>query len=213
MLNSQSAITAARHYGTSGQAAHVDRRDGSSEQFTSTTAISEAEPTLSRTASTWQSVFWCFCEGFALYGASVHGLALTAVTAASPDPEPRRSEEIPARERRKSISLVSSSMRARLTVVEREDVIDRTAFERRQPSIRSSRDFAVHQVDRHRFVHPGWLSMIWRPIARWSAKRRREREIRKTVVTLAECDDRTLLDMGVPHRSQIEQMVRNGRNC
>ena len=213
MLNSQSAITAARHYGTSGQAARVDRRDGSSEQFTSTTAISEAEPTVAQTVSTWQSVFWCFCEGFALYGASVHGLALTAVTATRPDPDARQSEESPARERRKSISLVSSSMRARLTVVEREDAVDRTAFEGPRPSKRNSREFAVHEADRHRFVHPGWLSIIWRTIARWSAKRRREREIRKTVVTLAECDDRTLLDMGVPHRSQIEQMVRNGRNC
>ena len=69
------------------------------------------------------------------------------------------------------------------------------------------------KVDRYRFVHPGWLSMIWRAIASGWAERRREREIKRAVAALADYDDRMLLDMGFSHRSQIEQIVRNGRDC
>ena len=41
----------------------------------------------------------------------------------------------------------------------------------------------------------------------------RERKIKTTVAALTELDDRTLLDMGVPHRSQIEQVVRYCLDC
>ena len=40
-----------------------------------------------------------------------------------------------------------------------------------------------------------------------------EREIKKAVTALREFDDRTLRDMGIPHRSQIEQVVRYCRDC
>jgi hypothetical protein len=53
--------------------------------------------------------------------------------------------------------------------------------------------------------------MTWRAIASRWAKRRRERKIKEAVAALAEYDDRMLRDMGFPHRSQIEQIVRNGR--
>jgi uncharacterized protein YjiS (DUF1127 family) len=59
---------------------------------------------------------------------------------------------------------------------------------------------------------PGWLSAIWRGIASRRAKWRREREIRKAVAALATHDDRLLRDMGFPHRSQIEQVLRHGRD-
>jgi uncharacterized protein YjiS (DUF1127 family) len=42
---------------------------------------------------------------------------------------------------------------------------------------------------------------------------RREREIKKAVAALAKLDDRTLRDIGIPHRSQIEQLVRYCRDC
>ena len=54
--------------------------------------------------------------------------------------------------------------------------------------------------------------MIWRAIARRWAKWRREREIKKAVTALAEYDDRTLRDVGIPDRSQIEQIVRYDRD-
>ena len=46
------------------------------------------------------------------------------------------------------------------------------------------------KADRYRFVHPGWLSMIWRAVASGWAKRRREREIKRAVAALADYDDR-----------------------
>jgi uncharacterized protein YjiS (DUF1127 family) len=46
------------------------------------------------------------------------------------------------------------------------------------------------------------------------AKRgRREREIKKAVAALARLDDRALRDIGIPERSQIEQVVRYCRDC
>jgi uncharacterized protein YjiS (DUF1127 family) len=54
--------------------------------------------------------------------------------------------------------------------------------------------------------------MIWRAIASRWAKWRREREIKRAVTILAEFDDRTLRDMGIPHQSLIEQIVRYGRD-
>jgi uncharacterized protein YjiS (DUF1127 family) len=54
--------------------------------------------------------------------------------------------------------------------------------------------------------------MIWRAIADWWTEWRREREIRQAVAELAEYDDRVLRDMGFPHRSDIERIVRNGRD-
>jgi uncharacterized protein YjiS (DUF1127 family) len=42
---------------------------------------------------------------------------------------------------------------------------------------------------------------------------RLEREIKKAVAALAKLDDRTLRDLGIPERSQIEQVVRYCRDC
>ena len=221
MLNSQSA--AVRRYSAPGQASRVaprDRCDNSPEQLTPTTESSEAEPkslpaTRPATAEAdaiWPSAFWSFLEGFALYGASLHGLATTAVTTITSEVGARRPQEFPRRERRKSISLVSSSSCADITVLEREDVIDRTAFGTRMPSTTDGFVYSARQVDRYRLVHPGWLAMIWRATASRWAKWRREREVKEAVAALAQYDERTLRDMGIPHRSQIEQIVRNGRD-
>jgi uncharacterized protein YjiS (DUF1127 family) len=52
-----------------------------------------------------------------------------------------------------------------------------------------------------RFVAGAWTN--WR----------REREIKRAVSALAEFDDRTLRDMGISSRSQIEHVVRYCRDC
>lgn len=44
-------------------------------------------------------------------------------------------------------------------------------------------------------------------------RRRREREIKNAVAALAQLDDRTLLDLGIPRRSGVEQAVRYCRDC
>jgi uncharacterized protein YjiS (DUF1127 family) len=215
MLNSQSAIAAVRRYSTPGRDSHVasrGRRDISPEQLTPTTDISEAKPAMAEVESAWMSVFWFFFEGFALYGASLHGLAATAVTAIGNEVGTRRPQELPWRERRKSISLVSSSTRAEIALVVREDAIDQTALGKSMLSKGDCCESPAREVDRCRHVHPSKSSMIWGAIAgRW-ARRRREREIKEAVAALAEYDDRMLLDIGVSDRSQIEHIGREGRD-
>ena len=217
MLNSQSAIAAVRRHSSPEQASHAaprGRRDIPAERLTPAAEISKAEanllpetrPAMAQPDAIWPSVYWFFLEGFALYGASVHGLATRAVTAITSEVGARRPPESSWRERRKSISLASSAARAEMAVLESEDAVDRMAFGS------STSDAAAREVDRYRFVHPGWLNATWRAIASRWANWRREREINKIIAAVAEYDDRMLRDMGFSHRSQIEQIVRNGRD-
>jgi uncharacterized protein YjiS (DUF1127 family) len=53
---------------------------------------------------------------------------------------------------------------------------------------------------------------VWAAVANRWARWRRERQVKRAVATLAEFDDRTLRDIGIPHRSQIEHAARCGRN-
>jgi len=218
MLNSQSAIAALRRHSSPEQASRLAPRDGrAAERLTPTAEISKVEanllpetrPAMVQPDAIGPSVYWLFLEGFALYGASVHGLATSAVTAITSEVVARRPPESFWRERRKSISLVSSAARAEMAVLENEDAVDRMAFGSGMPS---TRDVAAREFDRYRFIHPGWLNRTWRAIASRWANWRREHEINKAVAALAEYDDRMLRDMGFPHRSQIEQIERNGRD-
>ncbi len=199
MLNSQSAIASVRRQSSPEQVLRVapsDRRDIPAERLTPATEISKAESGLPpETRPTMALVYWFFLEGFALYGASVHGLA---------------TPELSWRKRRKSNSPASSPARAERAVLESEGAVDRRAFGSGTPS---TRDVAAGEFDQYRSVHPGGLSMIWRAIASGRAKRRREREIERAVDALADYEVRLLRAMGFSYRSQIEQTVRNGRDC
>jgi uncharacterized protein YjiS (DUF1127 family) len=159
----------------------------------------------------WRSVLWFFLEGFVLYGASVHWVATTAVTAIASEVDARQRQKFARSQRQKYISLVPPAAGHR-TVLEREDAVDRTASGTRMPSTGDGFAPPVREVDRYRFVFPGWLAVTWRATANRWAIWRREREIKVAVAALSEHDDRTLRDMGIPFRSQIEQIVRQGRN-
>ena len=213
MLESRSAIAAVRRHSMPETALRVaarDRRDIAPELTPADR--SETGPAMAQAGASRQSLFWLFLEGFAVYGASFHGFATTAVAIGS-EVGARLPLEATQRQRRQSISLVPSSAHAEMTALEREDAVDRTAFGERIPSRRDGYHALVGVLDRYRSVHPGWLSVIWRGIASRRAKWRREREIREAVAALTEYDDRLLRDMGFPHRSQIEQTLRNGRDC
>ena len=58
-----------------------------------------------------------------------------------------------------------------------------------------------------------WHTSSWEAVVTLWSHWRREREIEQAVAALAEFDDRTLRDIGIPHRSQIERTVRYGRDC
>ena len=174
---------------------------------TATKSLVATRPATGQADAIWQSVLWFFLEGFALY--SLHWVATTPVTVIASEDDVRQRQK-PARSERQKSSLVSA--RAETTILEHQDAIDRTAFGTREPSTRDGFTPPAREVDRYRFVQPGWLAMIWRAIARRWAKSRREREIKKAATALAEYDDRTLRDVGIPDRSQIEQIVRYDRD-
>jgi hypothetical protein len=45
------------------------------------------------------------------------------------------------------------------------------------------------------------------------SSRELEHDVEKAVAALAELDDRTLQDLGIPHRSHIERTVRYCHDC
>jgi uncharacterized protein YjiS (DUF1127 family) len=80
--------------------------------------------------------------------------------------------------------------------------------------LRDNRGIALEKrLSIERSSGPNWLTMAWNAIANRLRNWHREREIRKAAATLAELDDRTLRDIGIPHRSEIEQVVRYCRDC
>jgi uncharacterized protein YjiS (DUF1127 family) len=61
--------------------------------------------------------------------------------------------------------------------------------------------------------HRNLLALIYDTAAALWAHWRREREIKRAVVALAQFDDRTLRDMGIASRSEIEHVVRYCHDC
>ncbi|MGY4368682.1 uncharacterized protein YjiS (DUF1127 family) [Bradyrhizobium sp. LB1.3] len=221
--SSQSANAILSRYGVPEHPPRIGARDGhgflpeGSKQIpesseTAVKSLPATRPAMGRAGTIRQSVLWFFLEGFALYGASLHWVATTAVAAIASEVDAWQRQKPARSERQKSISLVSPAANAGTTILEREDAIDRTALGTRLPSTGDGFASPAREVDGHRFVHPGWLVTIWRAIVSRRAKWHREREIKKAVAALAEFDDRTLRDAGIPHQSQIEQIVRYGRD-
>jgi hypothetical protein len=156
----------------------------------------------------WSPILAFFMEGFALYGASYH--AYPHAPAASPvetsatrirAPEP---EEISWRARRRAMAIVASAMDS--GVVEFEDGINRAG-----PGSEAASGDILFETDRsHRW---NWLIRPWHAIASRSARRRREREMKKAVAALVEPDRRAWRNFGIPNRSGIEQVTRYRRDC
>jgi uncharacterized protein YjiS (DUF1127 family) len=168
--------------------------------------LPEAMAPMTVASATWPRLVWFLIEGFALYGASLHGIATLPVTVSDGEasaPQPRDSYW---RERRKSISLVSSSASTGMTQREYGPVDQIGVVSRTYSSTGGYGTLAVNRSSRR-----GWLIRIWRAIARRRTKWCREREIKQVVAALEEFDDRTLRDVGIRGRGEIEQAVRRGR--
>jgi len=59
----------------------------------------------------------------------------------------------------------------------------------------------------------GWMAGLGEQVVGLWTHWRQEQEIRRAVRALAEFDDRTLLDIGIRGRADIERMVRYCRDC
>jgi uncharacterized protein YjiS (DUF1127 family) len=158
----------------------------------------------------WSAVFADLMEGCVLYGASMHPNAFFPIELFRADRNISQSGDISPPRGFGAVVPYSASPREALAQLEHD--MNRNASGETELS---SVDAGVVESDRVTS-----LSVVRRG-ARWSLNLiaclwtywRREREIKRAVYALENFDDRTLRDMGIQHRSQIEQTVRYGRDC
>jgi uncharacterized protein YjiS (DUF1127 family) len=169
----------------------------------------------SQNTSSWSPVFTFFMESFAVYGASYGALLHAAATSPEESCPAEASAQQPmessSRERRRLIAIVSS--KPEVTGSEPENDIHRNG--RGSPSENADLAglYGSPSFDTDRSNQSNWLTKPWIAIAsRWEHWRR-EREINRAVAGLAKLDDQTLRGIGIPHRSQIKQVVRYCRDC
>lgn len=140
--------------------------------------------------SLWWSVLASFTEGFGAYGAALYPCAdfpVQAILVASRDSlQHPRSREPAASRPEPGGDLLSADIRLG-----------------GGGSARGAR------LPWHRNL----LASIYGTAAALRARWRREREIKRAVVALAQFDERTLRDMGIASRSEIEQVVRYCHDC
>jgi uncharacterized protein YjiS (DUF1127 family) len=162
-------------------------------------------------AGPWSSVFAPFGRAFALHGTSycnlLHAIATSPVESCSVQTE---KERLAVRERRRSLAVISPSASPKLTEVELGQEAIRSEA-RSEATALAEFDGSPPFADRPNLRH--WLTSPCSTVAsRWTHWRR-ERQIKKAVVALLALDDRTLRDIGIPHRSEIEQVVRYCFDC
>ncbi|MBW7975111.1 DUF1127 domain-containing protein [Bradyrhizobium sp. BR 10289] len=151
----------------------------------------DAEPERSADSFWWELLFGMM-EGFALYGAALHPTAampVHAILAATRD----RQGQLDVSELPEPVQdNAGAKAGCNGNVVE----LDRLQLREAQPARRWN-----------------WLRAVGETVAALSAQLRREREIGRAVAALQELDDRTLRDLGIACRSEIEWTVRYCRDC
>ncbi|MBR0784874.1 DUF1127 domain-containing protein [Bradyrhizobium iriomotense] len=157
----------------------------------------DAQPVLQaaapdREVSLIRSVAFAFMEGFALYGAALHpsaAMPVHAILAARRDWQPYPEAGEPEKPVQNGDGRGTCSTG---NVVKFDRALPREA----QPERRWS-----------------WLRSAGEMLTVLLSHVRREREVRRAVAALTELDDRTLRDLGIRGRSEIERMVRYCRDC
>jgi uncharacterized protein YjiS (DUF1127 family) len=142
-----------------------------------------AEP--ERKVSTFWWVVFAWMEGFALYGAALHP------TAAMP------------------VHAILAARRA-LEPQPEEPLPDSASAESNGNVVKLDRIQPIEAKPERRWK---WLRSAREKLAAWPAQLRREREIRRGIAALMELDDRTLRDLGIRGRAEIERTVRYCHDC
>jgi uncharacterized protein YjiS (DUF1127 family) len=154
-------------------------------------------------ASSWSVVFAYLMEGFVLYGAAIHPNGFPVELPRMKDIVPRRADELSPSRERLAVSPNSAGPTAAHIEQTRGDAGETSADVGLFEFGAATSAGAVRRMARRL---QALIAGLW---ANW----RREREMKKAVRVLAEFDDRTLRDMGIRQRSQIERTVRHGRDC
>lgn len=142
-----------------------------------------------------------FAEGFTLF-AMAHVSMMPFDESCPSEATAEQLEEVSARERPKFLTIVSSTQ-PEVTKSELGSGTGRT-----RPRFKAlSPDASLAEGSNAR----NWLARSCSVIVNRWRHWRREREIKKAVAALVEFDDRTLRDIGIPDRSQIEDAVRYGK--
>ena len=203
MLNSPGSLNGvARPYSVPSRELRIALRDNSSpthENLARAPRLDLADvksppvimPTMTRAdrqkTAPWSPLFTSFIEGFALYGASYGGALLNAIATSSVESFPTEA---------------STPQPEEISPCERRKFISLVS-----PAASPGTTAPARETSRN------WRTKHWSAIAgRW-ADWRRQREIKKAVAALTKLDDGTLRGLGIPHRSQIEQVVRYCRDC
>jgi len=140
-------------------------------------------------SSIWWDVFAFFMDGFALYGAALHPTAAVPVHEMLSEKKWRPHEN--DRERATAPPHgTSDGSNGNFVTLDRIRRLDAQAGQRWT-----------------------WLHSLLETLTVLSSHLRREREIKQAVAALMELDDRTLRDLGMCDRSDIERMVRYCRDC
>jgi uncharacterized protein YjiS (DUF1127 family) len=157
------------------------------------------------------SMFASFVRAFALHGASycnlLHAIATSPVESCSVQTE---AERLAVRERRTPLAVSSTSTSPKLTEIGLEQKANRSQARSEAAALAEfggSPSFANRPNPRH------WLTSPCSTVASRWVQWRRERQIKKAAAALLALDDRTLRDIGIPHRSEIERVVRYCFDC
>lgn len=162
------------------------------------------------------SVIGVLLEGFAMYGASVYPTAYFPVAPHSDQEKYLKPRDISPRKRREPISPVSPKARHGKVPPELERHSDQASYTGSEVAFANDSLGELNDVE---LPHIGranrwsWLTLAWEVVVTLWTYVRREREIRRAVAALAKFDDRTLRDIGIPHRSRIEQVIRYCHDC
>ena len=158
-------------------------------KYTAPSAVALSEERESPAIAWWWVALAFFMEGFAVYGASLHPIAVFPVDEASVSTNAHLAgNQHPAMALEQSVSqpLNGSNIIAP----------ELAAWSEQRPRDRGN-----------------WLAGLGEQIAALWTHWRREQEIRRAVRALAEYDDRTLRDLGIQGRADIERMVRYCHDC
>ncbi|WP_212288612.1 DUF1127 domain-containing protein [Bradyrhizobium liaoningense] len=161
-------------------------------KYTGPSAVVLSADTERPATAWWWVALAFFMEGFAVYGASMHPIAVFPVDEASDSANPHQAR--PAGNQHPAVAHEQGASHA----LNGSNIIAPgvAAWAEQRPRDRGNRLAGLGEQ-----IMALW--MYWR----------REQEIRRAVTALAQYDDRTLRDLGIQGRADIERMVRYCHDC